>query len=597
MSTLIDHAEDDDLPVAVTAPAPQRVASSAWIRRIRWIVIIMMAIAVAVLLLRGRGLGRWVRQSLGLAGGALAPPLVISARPADGAANVKPDEALTFRVRTPNGSLNPATLTSSNITLTKAGDESPVVTSISQTVSDDGVSTITLRPARPLDGGAKYTLTVGKGVKDAKGVSAVERSITFSTGSLADPSIRFTQVALPTTHGTGYTCVQYGLDGRLWAGSDDGKIYRFPIEPDGLLGKPEVFTALHGANEGPRLMTGFALDPGTTANASPAAGTVTLWVTHGWFGFDNAPDLSCKLSRLSGSNLSAVHDVVVGLPRSVKDHLTNQPVFGPDGALYIPQPSNSAYGAPDAIWGNRPERRLSASILRLDVKAIPADQTIDARTADVGGTYDPDSNGAPLTIYAKGVRLAYDLLWHSNGRFYAAVNGSSPGGNTPAGPTAPGLSAVKMTEPDWFFDLRQGAYYGHPNPVQGHYVLNGGNPTADIDPGEVKEYPVGTRPDSQWVAAAYDFGTHVSANGMVEYKAGTFDGKMKGKVLVCRYNNGSDILCLDLDEKGQVRTAHVGIPGLTRLQSPLDITENRSNGHLYVSEYGSQRITLIRPSK
>ncbi len=152
-----------------------------------------------------------------------------------------------------------------------------------------------------------------------------------------------------------------------------------------------------------------------------------------------------------------------------------------------------------------------------------------------------------------------------------------------------------MTESDWFFDLRKGSYYGHPNPVQGHFVLNGGNPTPAADPGEVAEYPVGTKPDAEWVPAAYDFGTHVSANGMVELKSGAFSGKMRGKVLVCRYNTGSDILCLDLDEKGQVRAAHVGIPGMTKLASPLDITEDPATGCLYVSEYGLQKLTLLRP--
>ncbi len=168
-------------------------------------------------------------------------------------------------------------------------------------------------------------------------------------------------------------------------------------------------------------------------------------MTHGWYGFESAPDLTGKLSRIGGKNLATVHTVISGLPRSIRDHVTNQPVFGPDGALYFPQPSNSAYGAPDDVWGNRPEHKLSATVLRLDVKALADGQTIDARTEDVGGTYDPDAAGAPLTIYAKGVRLAYDLLWHSNGRFYAAVNGSSPPGNTPEGKGAPGLKNVKMT--------------------------------------------------------------------------------------------------------------------------------------------------------
>ena len=35
----------------------------------------------------------------------------------------------------------------------------------------------------------------------------------------------------------------------------------------------------------------------------------------------------------------------------MRDHLTNQIKFGPDGALYFSQPSMNAMGAPDTAWG------------------------------------------------------------------------------------------------------------------------------------------------------------------------------------------------------------------------------------------------------
>src|SRR5690606_4553517 len=146
-----------------------------------------------------------------------------------------------------------------------------------------------------------------------------------------------------------------------------------------------------------------------------------------------ADDWSGAITRLSGPQLDEVQDVIIGLPRSTGDHATNQSAFGPDRALYIPQASNTAYGAPDAVWGMRPERLLNASILRLDVDRLPAKLPLDVRT-DEGGTYDPAAPDAPLTIYATGVRLAYDLCWTRDGRLWAPVNGSSPGGNAPASP-------------------------------------------------------------------------------------------------------------------------------------------------------------------
>ena len=47
-------------------------------------------------------------------------------------------------------------------------------------------------------------------------------------------------------------------------------------------------------------------------------------------------------------------------------------------------------GAPDPAWAHRPERLLSAAILRLDVATVEARTTpLDVKTEDGGGTYDP----------------------------------------------------------------------------------------------------------------------------------------------------------------------------------------------------------------
>jgi len=288
---------------------------------------------------------------------------------------------------------------------------------------------------------------------------------------------------------------------------------------------------------------------------------------------------------------------VVGLPRSVKDHVNNQPVIGPDGALYWPQPSNSAYGAPDEIWGNRPERGLTATILRLDLTKVTPGKAIDSKTKDGGGNYDPSAPGAPVTIYAYGVRLAYDLLWASNGQLYAPVNGSSAGGNTPSGGTAAPLRDIKFAEDDWFFRIVPGKYYGHPNPLHGYFVLNGGNPTSGYDVGEFPEYPVGTKPDPRWQPPAHNFGQHISPNGIIEYRGGAFGGKLKGMLMVCRYNGGSDIIGLKLDAEGNVGSTIVGIEGFTGLASPLDLVEDTRSGNIYISEYGAQKLTLLRPAR
>ena len=404
-----------------------------------------------------------------------------------------------------------------------------------------------------------------------------------------DPAIHFQAVPLPTATDAGFTCVKIGPDGLLYAAADDGRIFRFHIQDDGTLDKPTIIDSLQKAEGGKRLLLGFCFDPAATAE------NPILWATHSYYAVLDVPDWTGRVSRLSGKDLETVEDVVINLPRSAKDHSTNQPAFGTDGALYIPQGSESSSGAPDLVWSNRPEHLLSASILRLDVKKVTPGQPIDVKTRDAGGSYDPYTRGAPLTIYASGLRNAYSLVWHHNGNLYVPVNGASNGGNTPAGDGIPALFDLPDAEDDWLFRINAGKYYGHPNPQQQHYVLNGGNPDGKHRFNEIPQYPVGTRPDVDYEPPILDFGQHCSADGIVEYRGNFFGGKLDGSLLVCRYNAGSDILCVDLDASGNVageRTA----AGLTGLQTPLALTEDLRNGNLYVCEYLAKRIILLRVS-
>ncbi|HYF62152.1 MAG TPA: c-type cytochrome, partial [Herpetosiphonaceae bacterium] len=291
----------------------------------------------------------------------------------------------------------------------------------------------------------------------------------------------------------------------------------------------------------------------------------------------------------------------------------NSVACGPDGALYVTQGSNAAMGASDSGWGGRSEHVLNAAVLRIDTAAIKA-PPLNVQSDD-GGAYDPFAAGAPVTVYASGLRNAYDLLWHSNGQLYVPVNGSSAGGNTPAapgdlggvaacqrridgkpyaGPPAPALQKVG-TQPDLLARVVAGGYYGHPNPTRCEWVMNGGNPTGGADPVEVAQYPEGTPPDPNWRGAAYRFAANYSPDGIIEYRGPAFGGLLRGKILVACWTRG---LIMALEPGGvslDIVGAQKNIPGLTDLDHPLDLIENPATGFVYVSEYGRQQITLLRP--
>src|SRR5204863_4334248 len=138
---------------------------------------------------------------------------------------------------------------------------------------------------------------------------------------------------------------------------------------------------------------------------------------------------------------------------------------------------------------------------------------------------------------------------------------------------------VHQVKHDLLRKLEKGPYYEHPSPIRGEYVLYGGNTSADVDPLEVSSYPVGTQPDRNWHRPAYNFGTSVSPNGIIEYKGDAFDGELNGKLLITRFSGGKDIIVLAPDAKGDIVETVTGIAGFTGFVDPLDLTEDLQSGN------------------
>ncbi|MFI5493657.1 Ig-like domain-containing protein [Actinoplanes sp. NPDC051859] len=528
-------------------------------------------------------------------------PAVRTSTPANGATGISLTTSVVEDLVLPTGGVDPASLSGSTVTLTRVRDGAAVPATV---ITSGGGDVVNLSPTAALAASTAYRFSLTSGVRDVSGRAFQPYSIVFTTGTGGGPGgpVAFNKVVGVAT-GAPFTTVLRGPDDRLYAGTLDGRIFRFPINADGTLGTATVITAVRdnaaalGLPGAPaRTVIGMAFDP--------AGG---LWVTdnYQYVGPLNVPEWSGRIGRLSGTNLGTYTPRVVNLPRSVKDHETNSLAFGPDGALYVSQGANNAMGAADSTWGNRPEQLLSAAVLRLDTARLGS-APLDVRTGD-GGTYNPYAAGAALTIHATGVRNAYDLVWHRNGHLYAPTNGSAAGGNTPAtpnplpascarrgytGPAVPGLTNVPTAETDYVFDVKPGRYYGHPNPLRCEWVLAGGNPSTAVDSFEVPAYPAGTQPDPNFDGAGtYDAGLHASANGAIEFRGGALDGKL----LVVRYSAGQDIETFDVAANGALSNRTTGITGFTGFSQPLDVTQDTARGNLYVTELGASRITLLKP--
>ena len=465
-----------------------------------------------------------------------------------------------------------------------------------------GADVIVYQPSQLLDANTNYTFRVTSAVKDEAGATFIPYSTTFNTG---------TETKVPISNEVNFTksLVYGGVDNggapisslvispdgtKLYAAGLDGKVRRWNINgTTGSLSGLQTFT-VGGA------IIGLAFDPNNSNN---------LWLSsNGSLATRPADDFTGKILKLTlkaGTSFAAdIQNYVVNLPRSAKDHVSNSLAFH-NGKLYMTQGSNSAMGAADAAWDNRPERLLNASVLEINPTLTPPTGGFNVQTENyttkagkvTTGNYNPsNTTNPPVKIYATGVRNAYDLLWHSNGRLYAPTNGSAAGGNSPNNPGTSvneGLTSIG-TQNDYLFKIEQGGYYGHPNPKQGNYILNGGNPTSGIDPAEVVKqttstgqvyagYAVGTQPDPDYKGFAYDFGRNRSPNGVIEYKSNSFGGLLKNRLLVVEYSGGDDILALTPDANGNISRGAVR-QVVSSLNNPLDLIENTKNGNLYVAE-------------
>ncbi|HWK63935.1 MAG TPA: carbohydrate-binding protein [Rhizobiaceae bacterium] len=527
-----------------------------------------------------------------------------------------------------------------------------------------GADSLTIRPLQPLKENTSYTLKV-QDVMDLGSITDPDAPLrqmqdlttTFVTGEAPEDVAR--EVAFTTDvllngfadGAGGYTSIEFGPDGKLYVATITGEIHRWNVNPDGTIDKNSQETValdyLDAGGGERRGIVGFVFDPNDPN---------TIWIT------DNAPipreqkafdtpEFSGRVSKITlgagGSLEDATAETYIrGLPRSGADHLSNSlefrrnPDFGepgePEYLLYMSQGSNSAAGAPDGAWGNRPERLLNAAILEIDPTRKPPAGGYNVQTEPIStpttqnpasafnedgtypGFYNPYAEDAVLKIYATGVRNAYDLVWHSNGHLYVPTNGTASGGKTPNDPTQPGLDTVIANSPkqyDYFFNIDEGGYYGHPNVLRDEYILNGGNPTSGLDPNEVvggndgnpgtDGYQVGVDPDPDYdLDGVYNLGYNRSPNGAIEYTGNAFGSNLKGAILFAQFSTGDNVRMIRVDANGNI----IGDDVLRRPDGsvinnyidPLDIIQNPVTGQLYLMTLnrgtGASQLILLTPA-
>ena len=397
-------------------------------------------------------------------------------------------------------------------------------------------------------------------------------------------AFRYTEVTMRKADGTAgpfalplATCIKLGPDGRYYLGSRDGYIYKLALSR-----KLVVEQSCKSASVGKgRAVLGIAFHPHEWSTPRAYVSTSALyWKKQPGVAWHNG-DVEVWGSVPSAECMEFSHRVVTGLPVSNHDHGVNALVFTNAGDLLIAVGGTTNAGVHtggDGV-GGLPESALSGTVLIAKLSKGPAfdgavrySQTHSPGTARVVG--------GDVAVYAHGMRNVFGMTRHSNGIVYALDNGPNAGYGKMA--VACGKAGAHHGQKDKLLALRRGAYYGHPNWSR-----------ARFDKRQCKFVKTGTKGLSSYWYTKPLAELPSSTNGIVEYTANTFEGKMRGRLLMSKMSWGNQKGIFEVTPGKGGRTV-LGEPRLFQKTSGLAI-EQGPFGELLLPNYVAKKLFAYVP--
>jgi glucose/arabinose dehydrogenase len=378
---------------------------------------------------------------------------------------------------------------------------------------------------------------------------------------------------------TSPTQAVWGPDGRLYVGSDQGTITIYTFGDDYTVTSTQVVTAIAGLSN-PSIL-------GITVNPRDPPSPVKIYVAHsqlyaeGGGAFTGPAPYNGQISVLTGPNFSTVKPLITGLPVSNRDHAINGLTFDDAGNLLICVGSETNAGIPSLPMGTLPNSPLDAAILKAPISKVGFNGAITYLETATGkpnndqvyGDRVDVASGVDVSVFAPGMRNPFSIVWTTRGKLYGTDNGMNA--NFGAVSTGANTQTVESDQPDKINYLVQGNYYGSPNRNRGRYDVRQ----------NVYHYPAEPTTSSFTAPLAR---VASSSDGIDEYRATTFNGEMRGNLLVQHWKGVLYRAVLAAD--GQ------SMQSVTTLASTLGLTALAGPGGVILSmDYSHNQIVLIRP--
>ena len=375
----------------------------------------------------------------------------------------------------------------------------------------------------------------------------------------------------------------WGSDGRLYVASVTGEINAYTFDDAYNITATQTITTLTGLSNNNIL--------GLACNPHESNGPVKLYVGHGFL-FANGgacipegevSDYSGQISVLTGPAFDTIDPLITGLPVSNHDHAINGLEFDNQGDLYICIGSNTNAGIIHCNLGELPESPLTAAIVKAHITRSGFNGQIEYEET-VSGLSNNDQlfgdivdvvAGVDVDVFAPGFRNPFDLVFTTWELFYGSDNGPNSGFG--AASTGPITEGPHPDEPDEVNLIRENNYYGHPNRNRGRYdsrqnVFHG---TGDVEiPGVFTQVIQTVQP---------------SSNGILEYRANTFNGAMRDELLVQHWN--AETFRFQLSGDKQTVNANLTLP--TDLDC-LDIVTG-PGGVIFGIDYSDNKLIIAKP--